>query len=57
MGTPARDCSHHPFFVWWLTPAGSIQCLAPALAEAPDQDQQRAAKLPGLPQMFLGPVR
>ena len=66
---PATACS----FLWmalagnpscpWCTSQlgaspGSTQCLAPALARAPDQDQWRTAQLLGLLQMlFLGPGR
>ena len=53
LGPLVRDHSPCPLSVWWLAPAGSTQCLAPALTRAPDQDQWMAAQLLGLLQMLF----
>ena len=55
-GILEKDCSLWPLLAWWLAPTGSTQGLAPAPAEAPDQDQWRPTQVPVLLLMLiLGP--
>ena len=54
-GVLKKDHSLCPPLAWWLAPAGSIQGLAPAPVEGPDQDHWRPAQvLVLLERLFLG---